>query len=93
MGVNLSKQEQDQFAIDLYGEVHKVIEDGNGIADVKIIMQSVRAFVINSDVFDNYALSCKLDLVLNSLIKSNLVKLVIGFANDNVRIRFVSAKK
>ena len=86
-------QSNTQFAIDLYNEVFKKINENVAETDVKAIMLDARAFVINSDVFDNHALACKIDLVLNDLIRSRLVKLAIDFADDNVRIGFRSMKK
>jgi hypothetical protein len=93
MGVNLTETEMNQFAVDLYNEVHKVISDNSADTDVKTIMLSVRAFVLNSDVFDSHALACKLDLVLNDLIRNRLVKLAIDVVDDCIRIGFRSLKK
>jgi hypothetical protein len=87
MGANLTSEERDQFAIDLYNETLKAIQGQDRIQIVGIMVR-LREQVINSDLFDNYALSCKLDLVLNSMIRTKEIEFASGFEGGNTVIGF-----
>ncbi len=91
MGINISKEERDQFAVDLYNETFKAIQNQDRIQIVGIILH-VRTQVINSDLFDNYALLCKLDLVLNNMVRSKKVKFTIGVEDQKTVIGFSELK-
>jgi len=92
MGANINKEERDQFAIDLYNETFTAIQSATGQITVKLIIKYARTHVLNSNYFDDYALSCKLDLVLNDLIRAKKVKLTTGFVGGNIMLGFSELK-
>jgi hypothetical protein len=87
MGVNISKEERDQFAIDLYNETLKAIGKQDRI-EYRDLITYLRVFVLNADKFDQYAISCKLDLVLNNMIRSKAIEFSAGFEGQTVLIGF-----
>jgi hypothetical protein len=91
MGVNISSEERDQFAVDLYNETFRAIQNQDRIG-IKAIMVHLRAQVVNSNYFDDYALSCKLDLVLNNLVRAKKVEFASGFEGENILIGFSELK-
>lgn len=87
MGANLNKKERDRFTIDLYDETLKAIKNQDRI-QIFPLMREIRARVLNSEEFSDYALSCKLDLVLNSMIRSKQIEFATGFEGGTVVFGF-----
>jgi hypothetical protein len=91
MGANLSKEERDQFAIDIYNETFRAIKLKDRI-QIMPLMRELRVRVLHSEEFDDYALSCKLDLVLNNLVRAKKIEFSIGFDSGKVMIGFSELK-
>jgi hypothetical protein len=91
MGANLTSEERDQFAVDILNETLKAIKNQDRIK-LMPLMREIRARVLNSDQFDDYALSCKLDLVLNNLIRAKKIELITGFEGGLVVFGFSQLK-
>jgi hypothetical protein len=91
MGANMNKTERDQFAIDLYNETFKAIQR-QGQIGIKAIIIHLRVRVLNSNYFDDYALSCKLDLALNNLVRAKKIEFATGSEDGNIVIGFSELK-
>ena len=87
MGVKLTQEERDRFAIDLYNETLKAIKNEDRL-EYRDLITHLRVHVLNANMFDEYAISCKLDLVLNNLIRAKKIEFCAGFENQIVMIGF-----
>ncbi len=92
MGANFKVEERDQFAVDLYNETLRAIQNQDRI-QIMALMRELRVRVLNSNYFDDYALSCKLDLVLNCLIRAEKIEFSTGFDAGNIIIGFSEFKR
>jgi hypothetical protein len=88
MGVKLTEQERDQFAVDLYNGTEQVIKSFKYGIEYRALLVQLKVHVLNADKFDEYALSCKLDLVLNSMIRAKTIEFAIGFEGENTVVKF-----